>query len=133
MNFSPLSIKNFAMLCTILERIDLFSILQELFSCYFLVKALSNLTKASVLTRTISLMIHLINVANWPIFRPQNSKPAQQKSLQPRKFSGLESGLILLLCSKKKDNSGIEIFKSKTSTILCGCKVFQSVLKMVAA
>jgi hypothetical protein len=33
-------------------------------------------------------------VANWPIFRPQNSKPAQQNCLQPRKFSGLESGLI---------------------------------------
>jgi hypothetical protein len=77
---------NFARLCTILERLDLFSILQKLFACYFLVKALSNLTKASVTT--------LITIANWPFFRPLNSKLAQQKSLQPRKFSGLERGLI---------------------------------------
>jgi hypothetical protein len=34
------------------------------------------------------------NVANWPIFRPQNSKPAQQNCVRPWKFIGLESGLI---------------------------------------
>ncbi len=48
-----------------------------------------------------NFFVHLITVANWPIFRPQNSKPAQQKWLQPRKFSGLESSLI----SKMRPNS----------------------------
>jgi hypothetical protein len=36
-----------------------------------------------------------ITVANWPIFRPLNSKPVQQKCQRTRKFSGLESGFIL--------------------------------------
>jgi hypothetical protein len=34
------------------------------------------------------------NVANWPIYRPKNSKLAQQKCRRPWKFIGLESGLI---------------------------------------
>jgi hypothetical protein len=79
-------------------------------SCYFFIntvrwdQGVRRLSRSRSLKKTVfaCFLIYTgvkvnVTIANWHIFRPQNSKQALQKCLRQRKYSGLESGLILKL------------------------------------